>query len=801
MPQLEPTYLRYIYDGLVKGSIHPENAAELPEGLIGLYEEAFDEHQPVHKRHQLLERFAIWALLNKAVSVAFVAEILGENEDDIQEFISTYSAWFNSPESGKYQLYHERLKVYLLQKMSEKEIHELHEKLILRLEQAIEEQKADEFEWYGLEFLATHLYLVAIITNDGKKLIDLAYDQTHWDRQIQVSNKFIWSKNLIYGCIEYLNYRQENYLPNLYLMLIALKHKEEQSIILTAELFGKKKFNVAIERLRNISYSGYTAQSRQYTGYILCLLEALRSNNGSFDANNIKSIINLIQDLEEKRFDTSWFIPKSLLLIIYLELKRIGINAVFFLKNYDLDFEEFIINGNLTKSEIIWIIEIFLGSNNTNDFYIKFLISIKSNYSSEIFESIVDYFKSFFSSDKINELVRKSLISENESKIAVSRILSMDLNSEFETSENYETQISQTIECFINHNQLTYVKSHFHEIISCLSKFAYGLNEKVDRNEVLKNIRYILIKKHSYEDAILLMPNEKEQAIISVVKHISYNDSFDKAKNYLELIEKGLKYDDILLDIANYYFEDKRKEDCVNILNLILSRIDENLAFNNRLLFCLTVADLLAKNNLISKSHNLLNKFLSQFILDHNSNEERTKKSTRMIGPKRFYPYYKKLLLFRNDKLFLDFLKDNPTINDEFKKFLIQEESSKHKIKKNNEFTLSDLNSTDIDTLNSISFDLTKEKLIAISGQNAYSSQYATLVNRYLFREDLEYISDLNIQNHLWLLRFELDELEIFLNLWTLYHLFIKNDNEITNDYVDILHLQWAIDIKNKLSN
>lgn len=34
MSHLEPTYLRYIYDGLLKGSIHPENAAELPEGLI-----------------------------------------------------------------------------------------------------------------------------------------------------------------------------------------------------------------------------------------------------------------------------------------------------------------------------------------------------------------------------------------------------------------------------------------------------------------------------------------------------------------------------------------------------------------------------------------------------------------------------------------------------------------------------------------------------------------------------------------------------------------------------------------------
>jgi hypothetical protein len=59
MPHLDPTYLYYIYDDLVKGSIHRENAAELPEDLIGLFEEAFDERQ------QLLECIAIRALLKK----------------------------------------------------------------------------------------------------------------------------------------------------------------------------------------------------------------------------------------------------------------------------------------------------------------------------------------------------------------------------------------------------------------------------------------------------------------------------------------------------------------------------------------------------------------------------------------------------------------------------------------------------------------------------------------------------------------------------------------------------------------
>ena len=53
MQNLDPTYLRYIYDNLIKGSVHPDNDSELPDGLIGLYEEAFEEHQPVLQRQQL----------------------------------------------------------------------------------------------------------------------------------------------------------------------------------------------------------------------------------------------------------------------------------------------------------------------------------------------------------------------------------------------------------------------------------------------------------------------------------------------------------------------------------------------------------------------------------------------------------------------------------------------------------------------------------------------------------------------------------------------------------------------------
>jgi hypothetical protein len=84
MPNLDPTYIRYIYDNLINGSVHPDNASELPEGLIGLYEEVFEEHLPLQQRQKLLKRFAIWSLLMKEVSAAFVAEVLGETEEDIQ---------------------------------------------------------------------------------------------------------------------------------------------------------------------------------------------------------------------------------------------------------------------------------------------------------------------------------------------------------------------------------------------------------------------------------------------------------------------------------------------------------------------------------------------------------------------------------------------------------------------------------------------------------------------------------------------------------------------------------------------
>ena len=366
MLHLEPTYLRYIYDGLTKGSIHPENATELPDGLIGMYEEAFDERTSVVERQKLLRRFAIWALLKKEVSAAFAAEVLAETEDDIQEFISTHSAWFNSPESGKYQLYHERLKVYLLQKLSEKEIHALHEKLIGRLEKAIEEQNADEFEWYGLEFLAGHLGLSAMLNGDGKKLIELAYSQTHWQRQLKISKGYFWTKNGLKEVMSWASKYNDDEVIECGLQMVDLHHHEQNAAPQIVALVAEGDFDAALKRIEQFGGNDKEGLQRKFILYMLCLME-LTLLDSKDKPNRKVGIEKLLKHLDEQLpIDHSvlnWndFFPSKLMfdILIGVYKQNISFRLIIQRSNYfDLNFLNEL--KVLTDVEINVIKEIFL---------------------------------------------------------------------------------------------------------------------------------------------------------------------------------------------------------------------------------------------------------------------------------------------------------------------------------------------------------------------------------------------------------------------------------------------------------
>jgi hypothetical protein len=299
MQNLDPTYLRYIYDNLIKGSIHPENESELPDGLIGLYEEAFEEHLPVMERQQTLKRFAIFALLKKEVSVSFVAEVLDESEEELLTFISVFSSWFNSPESVKYQMYHERLKVYLLQKLSKKEIQIIHEKLIVRLEQAIEEQKADEFERYALEFLSGHL-LVEAFENEtkGKKLLEFTKNEANWDRQIRISNKFDWSRKGLHHAASWTSKHDQEENIDCYLDLVQLHNKEQNDAESIVRLVANNEIDLALERITAFGGPSKEEKERQFILFMLCLMELtlLESKTQPWRKEAIEKLLKHLED-------------------------------------------------------------------------------------------------------------------------------------------------------------------------------------------------------------------------------------------------------------------------------------------------------------------------------------------------------------------------------------------------------------------------------------------------------------------------------------------------------------------------
>lgn len=340
MSHLEPSYLRYIFDGLQKGDLHPDNTAALPEGLIGMYDEAFDESKPVRERQKLLHIFAIWALLKKEVSAQFVAEILVVPTQEIIDFIATYSSWFTSPESGKYQLYHERLKVYLLQKLSEKEIATLHNKLITRLEQAIAKQKEDEFELYGLEFLSVHYFTTSMLTGDGKKIIALSYDQNLWQRQLKLSKGFEWTKKGLKQAMNWASKYNDEEVIECGLQMVDLHHQEQKDASLILELVVEGDIEAVLKRIESFGGNDKEGLQRKFILYMLCLMELtlFESNNRPFRKEFIEKILKHFDEnisLDHSLLNWDSFFPSYTMFLIAYECALLDLDYLILFKRTD----------------------------------------------------------------------------------------------------------------------------------------------------------------------------------------------------------------------------------------------------------------------------------------------------------------------------------------------------------------------------------------------------------------------------------------------------------------------------------
>ena len=671
MPHLDPTYLRYIYDNLIKGSVHPDNASELPDGLIGLYEEAFEEHLPLQQRQKLLKRFAIWALLMKEVSAAFVAEVLGETEEDIQEFISTYSAWFTSPESGKYQLYHERFRVYVLQKLSEVEIHALHEKLIVRLEQAIQEQKADEFERYGLEFLAIDKYVKAKFLGDKNEFNQFALNSEIWERQREISNDFLWSKKMIGHSIKLSIEGEGQGLPESVFGLLTINLKEQNEYDEILRLVKNNEFDLCLQRLHFFGGKSFQSGKRRFL-LMLKIIEELLENSMELSEKK-KFSIAFLQFAEEQvsseKYLFNWidFLPSSIVLNVITQLLKIDIFPIALVNKtnkfeFNNDCDAYVNEGNFAK-----LIELIENSNWT----------VLDKYSSKLSLcelAIRPQVNSQQMKELLFELLDQVTIIQNNigSKLKLSQLVGLFLRaklfkeilgSSFFHSEEFEGILIETITLhlierhlieddffqllrkrFKNTSKLELIDEMINYILptsqmSEISLFDKGkLQGSIHRFRIVFQV-YLFLKYDHNSKADLYW----NQLISAIENEIKSTNSIPKSLDIISIFESLLQQDcqdemrQLLLIFFNYFDDElilklisKVNHHNGQILSEILLKKKEVLIrdffeedFLNALVhFC--QGDFVTSSLYIELIDNVLHKdFLFKLLLIHNENQQK----------------------------------------------------------------------------------------------------------------------------------------------------------------------------------
>jgi tetratricopeptide (TPR) repeat protein len=330
MKIIDPSYLRYIHDGLHSDKINKDNSTALPNGLVGMYEALFPADTSPKERERLLNFFGIWALLKKEVTTSFVAELLDNwTEEQVEDAIATYSKWFNSPEPGKYQLYHERFRVYLLQKMTQKQLLALNETIINCCKNALKKHDKSEAEVYALEHLSTNLYMHAMLKKEwGANLKELSYNKAHWNRQIEISKGFEWTKKMLNEMMLWAGKYDGEEVIECALNKLDVYNQEQNDAPRIVQLVADGDVETALQRIEAFGGDDKEGLKRKFILYMLCLMELtlLESKNQPFSKSAIEK---LLKHLDEKISDMiNWnkFFPSYLVFLMTFKWAELGLD-------------------------------------------------------------------------------------------------------------------------------------------------------------------------------------------------------------------------------------------------------------------------------------------------------------------------------------------------------------------------------------------------------------------------------------------------------------------------------------------
>jgi hypothetical protein len=390
MSKIDPSYLRSIRDGIRNGNLEANNLEALPEGLVGLYDkELFPPTMKWKERKETVQFFLVFAFAQKEISADFASTILGDewckvhaNENEtteekrlkkVNEFIQLHSKRFTNVGEGKFRLYHERFRVYILQKVTEGDLAKFNHKFISLCESELKnntEKDIPEKESYALEFLSTHYFIsamqgekVCLNMKDADSLKNLVYDQAYWERQVKASKGFEWSKKMLNEMMQW-----------------STKFDKEEVIECSSQLIyflnfikSKADHKTLDEKLSNIR-SLYISQDyfkEKIECYFDLILDELKANNELVvKKENIDKILiefnkNVpLFDSEINDFYWNNYISEKLVFFIAKELSKLNCDWKLVFNNYFfLDKKSFFNSMNsefdLDKNDLFLFKDIF----------------------------------------------------------------------------------------------------------------------------------------------------------------------------------------------------------------------------------------------------------------------------------------------------------------------------------------------------------------------------------------------------------------------------------------------------------
>lgn len=328
---IDPTYLRTIFDQFSSGKLQSDNPNSLPEGLIGVYEELVPPRASIAERVRLLKFFTPWALLRSEASIELVSSLLELPPREVSSQMSIYGKWFNSSGSGRYQLYHDRFRLFLLQRITASELSRCNDAIIEQCEAAIRNRDGQEWERYALEHLSAHLFSNSVMSGSAKKLRYYALNRNFWERQSVLSGGFYWSEALLNAMLAWVSRFNVNEVVEIVGHKLELKLLQQNASSKVIHALKENDLQTVFQRFKELGAEDREGLERRFVMYILCFLE-LSEGGKSNDAVRCNSLRALLDHFEAHmpadigKFDWNRIIPCEIVCQIAFLLLEFGLD-------------------------------------------------------------------------------------------------------------------------------------------------------------------------------------------------------------------------------------------------------------------------------------------------------------------------------------------------------------------------------------------------------------------------------------------------------------------------------------------